>query len=162
MVDGAAVEVSLALACGVATGPPFVGSVWAAGDDAPTEFPFWIAVEDEGVYPIPLPEPTDLCDVAGAAPEVLIRLPTSVFRLLSSVPSSLSLVSLVSLWASSAFGIMSRKLRISSAFRLASSSLLRSDSFSEANTDSNSPNELSRRVVRLSSAALSAAVSVFN
>lgn len=91
-----------------------------------------------------------------------MRFPTNVRKLLSSVPSSFNRVSVASFCPSIAFGIRSRRLRISSAFRLESSSLFRSASFNEVSTDSSSPSAESKRVVRLSSAAFSAVVSVFN
>jgi hypothetical protein len=139
------------------TGPPVTGDGAAAG------VPFWMTGA-EGVYPMPLPlaEPVGLCVVVGLGALDPTRFPISVFKLLSSVPSSFSLESLVSFCASSAFGIRSLKLLISSAFRLASSSLLRSDAFNEESTDSSSPSAVSSFVVLLSSAAFSAVVSAFS
>lgn len=123
------------------------------------------AVED-GVYPIPVPEePVALCPrpfVGGGAVLPPMRLPTNVLKLFNSVPSSFNRVSVASFCPSIALGIKSRKLRISSVFRLESSSRFLSASFSELRTDSSSPRAESNRVVRLSSAALSAVVSVFN
>jgi hypothetical protein len=112
--------------------------------------------------PLPLAEPVGRWAVVGLGALEPTRFPISVFKLLSSVPSSLSLESLVSFCASRAFGIRSLRLLISSALRLASSSRLRSAFFNVERTDSNSPSAESSFVVRLSSAAFSAAVSVFS
>lgn len=118
------------------------------------------------MYPVPLPEDgVALCPrpFEGVGAMVLpMRFPTKVRKLLSSVPNSFNRVSVASFCPSIALGIRSRKLRISSAFRLDSSSLFRSASFNEVSTDSSSPRAESRRVVRLSSAAFKAVVSVFN
>lgn len=91
-----------------------------------------------------------------------MRFPTNVRKLFSSVPSSFNRVSVASFCPSIALGIRSRKWRISSAFRLESSSLFLSASFNELSTDSSSPSAESKRVVRLSSAAFKAVVSVFS
>jgi hypothetical protein len=161
-IAAAAGAVAAGVASGTAVWVPPIGPP-VTGDGAVAEIPFCMTGA-EGVYPIPVPlaEPVGLCVVVGLGALDPTRFPMSVFKLLSSVPSSLSLESLVSFCASSAFGIRSLKLLISSAFRLASSSLLRSEAFSEESTDSSSPSAVSSFVVLLSSATFNAVVSVFN
>lgn len=84
----------------------------------------------------------------------------SIFKLLSSVPSSFRRLSLVSLAPSSAFGMPSLRLRTSSPILLDSSSRRLADVFNSETTDSTSRRATSRRSVRCSSAVFSAAVSV--
>jgi hypothetical protein len=89
-----------------------------------------------------------------------MRLPISVRRLLSSSARPLIRDSWVALCASSDLGMRSRRVRISSAFRRASSSRLRSASLRAETTASSSVRALSSRDVRASSASLRALVSV--
>ena len=128
------------------------------GEDVPLEVPL-----------IPLPKIVPaLVDVAGFWVALLgavlpfMRLPTRVFNPFSSVPRSFSRSSLFFFCASNAWGIRSRRLRMSSAFRLASSSRLRSASFNEVRTVSSSPNAESSRFVLFSSASFNAVVSVLS
>jgi hypothetical protein len=115
--------------------------------------PYMELVPDEGVALVP--------SVLGTVAP-LIRLPTSVLRPFNSVPSSFNLSSLPFFCASSACGIRSRRPRISSAFRRASSSRFRSASFNDVRTASSSAKEVSRRFVRFSSASFSVLVSVLS
>ena len=100
--------------------------------------------------------------VVGDGAAVPTRLLISLLRDLSSSPKFFNRVSVASFWPSIAFGINSRRPLISSAFRLDSSSRFFSDSFRDERTDSSSCSAVSRRSVRLFSAALSSSVSVLS
>lgn len=103
-----------------------------------------------GEGPTPLPEP----------PPTL--LPTSIFKLRSSTPSSFSLPSVVSFWPSRAFGIKSLNPLTSSAIRRFSSSCLLDASFSSDITSSTPRSVVSMRSVRSVSASFSTFVSALN
>lgn len=87
-------------------------------------------------------------------------LPSKTFKLLSSLPSSLSRFSLPSRAPWSALGIASFSDLTSSLIRRASSSRLREAVFRSPTTSSTSFKAVSRRSVRVSSADFSADVSV--
>lgn len=90
----------------------------------------------------------------------LRRLFNRVFKLRSSVPSSLSLPSFPSLAPSNALGMLSFRLLTSSLIRRVSSSRRRVEDFSSDSTLSTSRRAASKRSVLASSADFNAAVSV--
>ena len=98
----------------------------------------------------------------GAGFEPPTRLLMSLLRDFNSSPKFFNRVSVASFCPSIALGISSRNPLISSAFRFDSSSRFFSDSLSAERTDSSSESAVSRRSVRLFSAALSSSVSVLS
>ena len=153
---GAAAAAAAAGACGVScstdgAGTPLVGTA-VAGDDVST------GREAVGSGAGVAAGFARAGDAAALGPPR--RLPSKVFKLFNSVPSSFNRLSLPSRAPSKALGMASFSDRISSLIRRVSSSLRREAVFKSATRLSTSRSAESNRSVRVSSADFRAAVSV--